>query len=460
MRQIATTSPDIPPSPLAPARRWLAGRRLLNRGLPSNATISLRSRLPLVVLALALVGEIALPDPIWVMVIVTLAALYLFGYYWVRSLALGLAIERVRRGEMLVSGDLLEEEFRLTNQGIAAALWVEVHDGSNVPGYTAGRVVGCPPHGENRWRVSAICGDRGLYQLGPLRLTSGDPFRLFALNISLPQTEPVLIYPRVVQLPEIDLPVGHADSDARVRRSMLGAIPAATVRERTPSDALRHVHWPATAHHGRLMVREREQEPAGDIWIVLDCNFDANESAWLEVAVTAAASAAVQLLHAGHHRKVGLLCTSGDPAQLVQIHAESGQAHVWRLLSALAPVTRSSVSLATLLRESRSLAGANNTLIVVTGGGNARANAADWCAEIVRAAVRGVRSSVLLLSDESGRAAAATTLELLLRYETPAQVIPVDRPLPARAMLRRTRRVVKSTPSGGSVSVEIEEEVS
>lgn len=437
----------------------MGGRWLLNRGLAERATITMRSRLPLLVLAIALLGEIALPDPIWVMVIVTLAALYGFGYYWVRSLAKGLAIERRRTGEMLVSGDLLDEEFRLTNQGAAPALWVEVQDGSTLPGYVAGRVVGCPPHGENRWRLSAICSDRGLFQLGPLNLTAGDPFRLYTLTIALPHTEPVLIYPRVVQLPEIGLPVGHADADARVRRNMMGAIPAATVREKTPSDGLRHVHWGATAHHGRLMVREREQEPAGDIWIVLDCNFDADESAWLEVAVTAAASAAVQMLNAGHHRKVGLLCASGEPAELVQVQAESGQAQVWRILSALAPIRRATVALGALLRESRSLAGGNSTLIVVTGGRQARESAAAWCAEIVRAAARGVRSSVLLLSDERESAAAEATLELLVRYETPVQIVPVDRPLPTRAMLRRTRRIVKSTPTGGSVSVDVEEGV-
>jgi uncharacterized protein (DUF58 family) len=207
------------------------------------------------------------------------------------------------------------------------------------------------------------------------------------------------------------------------------------------------------------MVREREQEPAGDIWIVLDCNFEADEGAWLEVAVTAAASAAVQMLNAGHHRKVGLLCASGDPAELIQVQAESGQAQVWRILSALAPVRRASVELAALLRESRNLAGANSTLIVVTGSRQSRVDASTWCAEIVRSAARGVRSSVLLLSDEAESAAAAATLDLLLRYDTPAQVVPVDRALPTRAMLRRTRRIVKTTPTGGSVTVEIEEGV-
>lgn len=439
---------------LSPGGRWL-----LNRGLPENATIVLRSRLPLLALAVAIIGEIALPDPIWVMTLVTLSALYIFGYLWVRALAGGVAISRKRTGEMLVSGDILEEEFHIVNRSLAPALWVEVQDGSTLPGYEAGRVIGCPAHGENRWRLDALCGERGLYRLGPLSLVMGDPFRLFALTLEFPQTEPVLIYPRVVQLPPIELPLGHADADARVRRNMMGVIPAATVREHAPGEGLRHVHWPSTAHYGRLMVREREQEPAGDVWIVLDSNFIVEESEWFEVAVTAAASAAVQLLAASAGRKVGLLCASGDPPHLVQVHAENGQAHQWRLLSALAPINRAEVELAALVRESRVLAGGNGTLVIVTGGSKARADATAWCAEIVHARKRGVRASVLLLTDESQSESTAATLDVLMRCETPAITIPVDHQLPPRHLMRRTRRIVKTTPTGGSIAVEVEEEV-
>jgi hypothetical protein len=53
---------------------------------------------------------------------------------------------------------------------------------------------------------------------------------------------------------------------------------------------------------------------------------------------------------------------------------------------------------------------------------------------------------------------AEAILSLLARHDVPALPIPEDALLPARGMIRRTRRVVKSTPTGGSYSVDVEEE--
>ena len=42
------------------------------------------------------------------------------------------------------------------------------------------------------------------------------------------------------------------------------------VREHQPGESLRGVHWPSTAHRGRLMVKELD-DPAGDeLAVVLD----------------------------------------------------------------------------------------------------------------------------------------------------------------------------------------------
>ncbi len=45
---------------------------------------------------------------------------------------------------------------------------------------------------------------------------------------------------------------------------------AAGVREYVPGDPMKRIHWPSTAHKGRLMVKEFEQDPQADIWIFLD----------------------------------------------------------------------------------------------------------------------------------------------------------------------------------------------
>lgn len=432
-------------------RNW----HLLARGLPSHIHLRLRSKAPLVVLAVALVAQVLLPDPVWVMVIVTLAALHIIGYLWARALALGVEVERKRDAMLILAGDELEEEFRVENHAIVPLLWLEIQDGGDFPDYNVGRVVSCGARNEVRWRTKTLCRQRGLFRLGPLTFATGDPFRLFAVTVTHTATEPILIYPRVAHLSEIPLARGNADADARVYRHLQGALPAPTVREHVPSEGLRHVHWPATAHHGRLMVRERQQEPAGDIWIVADAALPAPD---FERIVTLAASAAAQILDGVQRRKVGLLCASGIPAQLAIVPPDNGQAHIWQILAALARVQTSDVALATILREARSRSGARDSLAVITSSVQETASVERWVAELARIDRRSPGACVILAATAESAPQAESIHAVLARQEMQTLTLPDDVALPTRGMIRRTRRVVKSTPTGGSYAVEIEEE--
>ena len=106
--------------------------------------------------------------------------------------------------------------------------------------------------------------------MGPHQLHFGDLFGLFAAEVDFAESDLLLIYPRVVQLPQIAMPRGNAAGSDRRRRSMLGVQPAASVRDYQIGDSLRYIHWPTSAHRGDLTVKEMELEPSGDVWIVLD----------------------------------------------------------------------------------------------------------------------------------------------------------------------------------------------
>ncbi|MCB0151156.1 MAG: hypothetical protein KDE01_26330 [Caldilineaceae bacterium] len=55
--------------------------------------------------------------------------------------------------------------------------------------------------------------------------------------------------------------------------------------------------------------------------------------------------------------------------------------------------------------------------------------------------------------------AAAETLRLLGRLDIPYQLMRTDIRLRAALTYRRTRKVIRSTPTGGAFTVEVEEEV-
>ena len=84
----------------------------------------------------------------------------------------------------------------------------------------------------------------------------------------------------------------------------------------------------------------------------------------------------------------------------------------------------------------------------------------DWVAELVHLKGVGVYSSVILIGAANADPhAAEATKALLARMEIPCSVVMAGEPLSALLTFRRRRRVVRTTPTGGVVSYEVDEEV-
>jgi uncharacterized protein (DUF58 family) len=461
----------------------MAGERLLNRGLPPTSRITLRIGWPLLILPLVLLNQLLAPHPVWMALTLILSGLYGFGYLWARSQAPAVTLNRHRLGTILVAGDLLEEEFELRNDSRLPVLWAEFVDSSTLPGYQPGRIVACGADSSYQWRVKVECSRRGVFRLGPHLLHLQDPLGLFGITIDFPASDTVLIYPRVVQLPRIALPKGNVHGADRRRRPLLGAQPAATVSEYRPGDSLRHVHWGTTAHRGRLMVKDLELEPSGDIWIVLDLDRSQHSgtgpASTLEFCVMAAASLAAELLAASERRAVGLLAvgaTDSDPeSYTVLLAPQQGQSQLWQVLAALAPIQAADVPLSDLLASSRSSLGRRGSLLVVAPAvshvvepqQHGVRTGSDWLAELMHLKAGGQESSVVLVAppemqDENSSGSGARLQEmmaLLARAEIPATVLTTDSRFQSVLTFRRRRKVIRSTPTGGVVTFEVEEEV-
>lgn len=457
--------------------RWI--NRWLNRDLATDRRIELRIGWPFWLIPIVLLNQLVAPHAVWVVFLMTLCGFYLLGYLWVRNQAPAILLTRRRIGSILVAGDLLQEEFELKNDSALPLLWAEFIDHSNVPDYRVGRIVACEGNNLYRWRTEVLCKQRGLFRLGPHRLQWQDPLGLFAVTAANESTDVVLIYPRVVQLPLLQLPRGNAQGGDRRRRPILGHLPAATISEYHAGDSLRYVHWASTARRGRMMVKDLEIEPSGNIWLVLDLDRRGQQgdgpTGTLEHGIVVAASMAAELLNGREQRAVGLLAFGGEESEgtqggLVQVLPSVGSAHTWPILSALAPVKAGELGLATLLASSRDRIGRRSTLTViapVVDGSSMLAfdgvdggNQPDWVAELVHLKGLGIDSSVVLVAaadtDEHGGEALQA---VLARMGIPSSLLTAGTHLPALLTFRRRRRVIRTTPTGGVVSYEVDEEV-
>jgi uncharacterized protein (DUF58 family) len=134
------------------------------------------------------------------------------------------AINRIRlsrhtRALRAQVGRPMEERLAVRNTSPIPKLWLEVRDFSDLPGHEASLVVdSLAAHRERVWVVRTMCRERGRFRLGPLSLTTGDPFGLFQVTRQAPQTTSIVVYPMTPAHPLRD---GQRLGRARLRARRL-----------------------------------------------------------------------------------------------------------------------------------------------------------------------------------------------------------------------------------------------
>lgn len=190
-----------------------------------------------------------------------------------------------------------------------------------------------------------------------------------------------------------------------------------------------------------------------------------------------------------------------EPTQstLVDVPPQPGKGQVWRILAALAPVQEGDLSLDELLRRGRGIFNAGQTVLAITS--DIGDGVQNWTAELLHLRRAGVPASVIAVTPasqvsgvapdtaESGveeqplasseaksmldlqeddsqevpsdmsEVAQVNLIDILARYEIPLRFIQAGSRLTPALTYRRTRTILRTTPSGGVVVHEVEEEV-
>lgn len=357
----------------------------------------------LVCLVLALAGGWS---AMWTLVY-ALALLMLGSFAWAQLNVSGIEVRRRHRASRVQVGDTFAEQAILESKpGLTQwwpRLWLEIHDRSSLPGHHLDRVVSIGPLGRRVWELRSTLVQRGRFELGPMWITSGDPFGLFRASRNVDEGQHVIVYPRVVPLPRFGRVPGELPGGAvQGIRAPFTTPNVSTIRDYRPGDAFNRIHWPSTARQDRLMVREFELDPSADIWLVLDLHRDVQSGAGPdsteEYAVTATASLASHFLEQG--RSVGLV------SQSVTLPADRGPRQRERILEVLALVHATShLPLGTLLTAETSRFARSSTLVVITASTHE-----EWVGFCQALAGRGVHSTAVLVEAATFGPAASPVL--------------------------------------------------
>ncbi len=280
---------------------------------------------------------------------------------WSRFSLAGVGCGRMMSEMRVFPGEHIELKFELINRKLLPLPWIQLNDEIPLsfspdvplePGSRPGfgflsKSAAILWYTKASWKERLCCRKRGYYQLGPIRLTSGDIFGFYPRCVTQPIIDHVVVYPKIFHIANLTIPSLYPIGETTAaRRIFEDPIRVSGIRDYTPQDSLRYIHWKATARRQELQIKvfEPTTTSKGAIFLAIDSFRAENENEGsseeeLELSISVAASLASHLIE--HHSAVGLfvnscLADSGQPATLLPA---SSTGHLVEMLEALAKVT-------------------------------------------------------------------------------------------------------------------------
>jgi uncharacterized protein (DUF58 family) len=231
---------------------------------------------------------------------VALLSLVAAAVTWVVLLPLRLEVHRSVHPTMIPADAPAVLELTLVNAGWlpTPSAWFE----DQVPGVLArAPAVRLPvllPRRARSLRLELRGGQRGRHVLGPAVVAVRDPFGLAERRRVLAGTVTLTVLPAVWPLPA-GVPLGGATGQlpSGPRRPTTHGEDVADIREYVHGDDLRAVHWPSTAHRGRLMVRQAEEATVPRASVLLDLRRDRHHGTGPHASVEVTVATAASIVH-------------------------------------------------------------------------------------------------------------------------------------------------------------------
>jgi uncharacterized protein (DUF58 family) len=120
------------------------------------------------------------------------------------------------------------------------------------------------------WRQAVTAARRGVYELGPVRLEAGDLLGFFKADGEGPARLEVIVYPRLVALAPLAVPVREFFGLQKSRTPVEDPVRYMGTRDYLGNRPARHIHWKASARLDRLVEKIFEPSAQASVLFLLD----------------------------------------------------------------------------------------------------------------------------------------------------------------------------------------------
>jgi uncharacterized protein (DUF58 family) len=166
---------------------------------------------------------------------------------------------------------------------------------------------------------------RGVYNFGPVALTSGDIFSFFTRSTIREQADELIVYPRIVPVDALKLPADmlFGDFKAAVRPLLTDPLRLLGTRPYQYGDSVRYINWKATARARALQTKVFE--PVANLQLYIVLNQETYSHVWegidtsaLELAITVAASLAQYAIESGYQTGLEVNAVTRDMREAIR----------------------------------------------------------------------------------------------------------------------------------------------
>lgn len=245
---------------------------------------------------------VALGEPELLSVALLLTVATLAGFIAVWRTRLDVSVSRRLSPNLVHEGEQTVVEASVINDGRRQIRNIVVED--EVAGLGSARFAAARVSRDERVTATyqILCKPRGVYDVGPLRVSVTDPLGLARRSREAGKTDRLIVYPAVEELSGVPALRGLDPSMYASQPEFLhrGGEDFYTLREYQTGDDLRRVHWPSTAKRDELMIRQLETPWQSRALVFFDVRTSSYQSLEaFEKAVSGAASVVRHMLSSG-----------------------------------------------------------------------------------------------------------------------------------------------------------------
>lgn len=177
--------------------------------------------------------------------------------------------------------------------------------------------------GEERSGFYELCiARRGVYRLGPLRISSRFPLGIGERGHTIASPSEIIVHPAIGRLlpgwKRRERELAESSSRANARLGIFDD-DFHSIREYRPGDNSRSIHWRSSARHGQVMVKEHQQHREADLIVLLDfCSTADFTESLQETAVSLVATLCIEQTR---HTSLGTyrLAIAGREQQFIEV---------------------------------------------------------------------------------------------------------------------------------------------